>query len=160
MPSWNELGVEFAKVLHLENEYQNDPILYISQLEEKHGKAQLVEYLYSFLHSNLYKPSNAHLSFAKLLFELVITKKLFSNSNWINSTLGAEVWVDGLIALSSTNDIMVEKHFEDYLKFCTSQQYNCDLEHVYNSIRLFIYLYNAKIRINIILKIGCEVVLS
>ena len=47
--------------------------------------------------------------------------------------------------------------FDDYYP-CTKNN-NCDLEHVYNWIRLFIYLYNSKIRNNIIFKIG-EVVLS
>lgn len=37
---------------------------------------------------------------------------------------------------------------------------NRDLEHIYNWIRLFIYLYNSKIRNNILFKIGDEVMLS
>jgi putative transposase len=48
--------------------------------------------------------------------------------------------------------------FDDYYP-CTKNN-NCDLEHVYNWIRLFIYLYNAKIRNTILFKIGGEVVLS
>ena len=49
--------------------------------------------------------------------------------------------------------------FDDYYP-CTKNN-NCDLEHVYNWIRLlFIYLYNSKIRNNIIFKIRGEVVLS
>ena len=39
--------------------------------------------------------------------------------------------------------------FDDYYYPCTKNK-NCDLEHVYNWIKLFIYLYNAKIRNNII----------
>ena len=48
--------------------------------------------------------------------------------------------------------------FDDYYP-CTKNN-NCDLKHVYNWIRLFIYLYNAKIRNTILFKIGGEVVLS
>ncbi|HJU58598.1 MAG TPA: DDE-type integrase/transposase/recombinase, partial [Nitrososphaeraceae archaeon] len=49
--------------------------------------------------------------------------------------------------------------FDDYYP-CTTKNNNCDLEHVYNWIKLFIYLYNAKIRNTILLKIGDELVLS
>ena len=38
--------------------------------------------------------------------------------------------------------------------------YNRDLEHVYNWIRLFIYLYNERIRNLILFKIGGEIDLS
>jgi putative transposase len=41
--------------------------------------------------------------------------------------------------------------FDDYYP-CTKNN-NCDLEHVYNWIRLFIYLYNAKIRNTILFKL-------
>ena len=48
--------------------------------------------------------------------------------------------------------------FDDYYP-CNNKQ-NCDLEHVYNWIRLFIYLYNARIRNTIVFKIGGEIVLT
>ncbi len=48
--------------------------------------------------------------------------------------------------------------FDDYYP-CNNIQ-NCDLQHVYNWIKLFVYLYNAKIRNNIVFKIGGEIVLS
>ena len=48
--------------------------------------------------------------------------------------------------------------FDDYYP-CTKNK-NCDLEHVYNWIKLFIYLYNAKIRNNFLFKIGGEMSLS
>jgi putative transposase len=48
--------------------------------------------------------------------------------------------------------------FDDYYP-CNNKQ-NCDLSHVYNWIRLFIYLYNAKIRNTILFKIGGEIVLT
>ena len=48
--------------------------------------------------------------------------------------------------------------FEDYYP-CNNKQ-NCDLEHVYNWIKLFIYLYNARIRNTIVFKIGGEIVLT
>jgi putative transposase len=44
--------------------------------------------------------------------------------------------------------------FDDYYP-CTKNN-NCDLEHVYNWIKMFIYLYNAKIRNIILFKIGGE----
>ena len=48
--------------------------------------------------------------------------------------------------------------FDDYYP-CNNKQ-NCDLQHVYNWIKLFIYLYNAKIRNTIQFKIGSEIVLT
>jgi putative transposase len=48
--------------------------------------------------------------------------------------------------------------FDDYYP-CTKNN-DCDLEHVYNWIRLFIYLYNAKIRNTILFKIGGEIALT
>jgi putative transposase len=48
--------------------------------------------------------------------------------------------------------------FDDYYP-CTKNN-NCDLEHVYNWIKVYIYLYNAKIRNNFLFKIGGEVSLS
>jgi len=41
-----------------------------------------------------------------------------------------------------------------------TKNYNRDLEHVYNWIRLFIYLYNERIRNLILFKIGGEIDLS
>jgi putative transposase len=35
--------------------------------------------------------------------------------------------------------------FDDYYP-CTTKKNNCDLQHVYNWIKLFIYLYNTTIR--------------
>jgi putative transposase len=48
--------------------------------------------------------------------------------------------------------------FDDYYP-CTKNN-NCDLEHVYNWIKVYIYLYNAKIRNNFLFKIRGEVSLS
>ena len=49
--------------------------------------------------------------------------------------------------------------FDDYYP-CNSNKQNCDLQHVYNWIKLFVYLYNAKIRNTILLDIGGEIVLT
>jgi putative transposase len=52
--------------------------------------------------------------------------------------------------------------FDDYYP-CTNNQKkkkNCNLLHVYNWIRLFLYLYNTKIRNTILFKIGSEMVLT
>jgi putative transposase len=49
--------------------------------------------------------------------------------------------------------------FDDYYP-CNNIIQNCHLQHVYNWIRLFIYLYNAKIRNKILFKIGGKIVLS
>ncbi len=49
--------------------------------------------------------------------------------------------------------------FDDYYP-CTTKNNNCDLQHVYNWIKSFICLYNAKIRNTIQFKIGGEIVLS
>jgi len=48
--------------------------------------------------------------------------------------------------------------FDDYYP-CINKQ-NCDLQRVYNWIKLFVYLYNAKIRNTILFKIGGEIVLT
>lgn len=48
--------------------------------------------------------------------------------------------------------------FDDYYP-CNNKE-NCDLSYVYNWIKLFVYLYNAKIRNNIVFKIRREIVLS
>ena len=50
--------------------------------------------------------------------------------------------------------------FDDYYPCIDKKEKNCDLEHIYNWIKVFIYLYNAKIRNTILFKIGGEVVLS
>ena len=50
--------------------------------------------------------------------------------------------------------------FDDYYPCIDKKEKNCDLEHVYNWIKVFIYLYNAKIRNTILFKIGGEIVLS
>ena len=50
--------------------------------------------------------------------------------------------------------------FDDYYP-CTTKNNNCDLEHVYNWIKLFIYLYNTTIRNRIpFLMNGVEFILS
>jgi putative transposase len=50
--------------------------------------------------------------------------------------------------------------FDDYYPCFVKSKNNCDLQHVYNWIKLFVYLYNAKIRNNIVFKIGGKIVLS
>ena len=49
--------------------------------------------------------------------------------------------------------------FDDYYP-CNNNKQNCDLQYVYNWIKLFVYLYNAKMRNTILFKIGCEIVLT
>ncbi len=51
--------------------------------------------------------------------------------------------------------------FDDYYP-CINQKSrnNCDLSHVYNWIKLFVYLYNAKNRNELVFKIGGEIVLT
>ena len=51
--------------------------------------------------------------------------------------------------------------FDDYYPCINNNnKQNCDLPHVYNWIKLFVYLYNAKIRNTILFKIGGEIVLT
>jgi putative transposase len=50
--------------------------------------------------------------------------------------------------------------FDDYYPCINNQKRNCDLQHVYNWIKLLIYQYNSKIRNNIVFKIGGKIVLS
>jgi putative transposase len=46
--------------------------------------------------------------------------------------------------------------FDDYYP-CFKRKKNCDLQHAYNWIKLFIYLYNAKIRKEFLFNIGGEI---
>jgi putative transposase len=51
--------------------------------------------------------------------------------------------------------------FDDYYPCSNNKKRNnCNLQHVYNWIKLFIYLYNAKIKHTILLKIGGNIVLT
>ncbi len=50
--------------------------------------------------------------------------------------------------------------FDDYYPLINNKKRNCNLQHVYNWIKLFLYLYNAKIRNTIPFKIGDEIVLT
>ena len=52
--------------------------------------------------------------------------------------------------------------FDDYYPCINNNnnKQNCDLQHVYNWIKLFVYLYNAKMRNTILFKIGGEIVLT
>ena len=53
--------------------------------------------------------------------------------------------------------------FDDYYPCCNNnkKENNCDLQHVYNWIKLFIYLYNTTIRNKIpFIKRGGEINLS
>jgi putative transposase len=43
---------------------------------------------------------------------------------------------------------------------CNNNKQNCDLKLVFNWIKLYIYLYNAKLRNPILFKIGGEIVLT
>ena len=43
---------------------------------------------------------------------------------------------------------------------CNSNKKNCDLQHVYNWIKLFIYLYNTKIRKEPLFNIGGEIIVN
>ncbi|HJS63772.1 MAG TPA: DDE-type integrase/transposase/recombinase, partial [Nitrososphaeraceae archaeon] len=47
--------------------------------------------------------------------------------------------------------------FDDYYP-CTKNSIKCDLQHVYNWIKLFVYLYNTKIRKQFLFNIGGEIV--
>ena len=47
---------------------------------------------------------------------------------------------------------------DDYYSCVSIKRRNCNLQHVYNWIKLFVYLYNSKIRNTILFKIGGEIV--
>jgi hypothetical protein len=57
-------------------------------------------------------------------------------------------------------------YFKDRTEFfddcypCNNNKQNCELQHVYNWIKLFVYVYHAKTRNNIVFKIKGEIVLS
>ncbi len=48
---------------------------------------------------------------------------------------------------------------DDYYP-CTRNSIKCDLSHVYNWIKLFLYLYTAKNRNELVFKIGGEIFLT
>ncbi|HSF00441.1 MAG TPA: hypothetical protein VLA48_06050 [Nitrososphaeraceae archaeon] len=48
--------------------------------------------------------------------------------------------------------------FDDYYPSVVKSKGNCDLQHVYNWIKLFVYLYNAKIRKESLFNIGGEII--
>ena len=48
--------------------------------------------------------------------------------------------------------------FVDYYPCINNKKRDCNLQHVYNWIKLFVYLYNAKIRNTILFKIGGEII--
>ena len=50
--------------------------------------------------------------------------------------------------------------FDDYYPCINNKKRNCNLQHVYNWIKLFVYLYNTKIRNTILFKIGGEIILN
>src|SRR5688500_14846425 len=53
------------------------------------------------------------------------------------------------------------ENFDDYHPCCTNKKKkNCDLKHVYNWIRLFMYLYNTTIRNKVPFVNGGELILS
>ena len=45
--------------------------------------------------------------------------------------------------------------FDDYYP-CNNNKQNCDLQYVYNWIKLFVYLYNAKMRNTILFKLDVK----
>ena len=50
--------------------------------------------------------------------------------------------------------------FDDYYPCTKNSSIKCDLQHVYNWMKLFVYLYNAKVRNLIVFKIGGEIPLT
>jgi putative transposase len=50
--------------------------------------------------------------------------------------------------------------FDDYYPCFVKRKNNCDHLHVHNWIKLFIYLYNAKIRKEFLFNIGCKILLT
>ena len=50
--------------------------------------------------------------------------------------------------------------FDVYYPCVVKSKGDCDLQHVYNWIKLFVYLYNAKIRKKFLFEIGGEISLS
>ncbi|HET7644658.1 MAG TPA: DDE-type integrase/transposase/recombinase [Nitrososphaeraceae archaeon] len=50
--------------------------------------------------------------------------------------------------------------FDDYYPCINNKKRDCNLQHVYNWIKLFVYLYNAKIRNTILFYIGGEIIIT
>ncbi|MDR4512312.1 MAG: DDE-type integrase/transposase/recombinase [Nitrososphaeraceae archaeon] len=50
--------------------------------------------------------------------------------------------------------------FDDYYPCTKNSSIKCDLQHVYNWMKLFIYIYNSKVRNIILFKIGGEILLT
>jgi len=71
IPSWNELGEIIANELN--SEYEGNPIDIISHYEHKYKRSVLVEKLREILHINNARPGEAHISFTKLYFKIILT---------------------------------------------------------------------------------------
>jgi len=50
--------------------------------------------------------------------------------------------------------------FDDYYPCIKKNSIKCDLQHVYNWMKLFVYLYNSKVRNIILFKIRGEILLT
>ena len=50
------------------------------------------------------------------------------------------------------------EYFDDYYPCVVKSKGDCDILHVYNWVKLFVYLYNAKIRKESLFNIGGEII--
>src|SRR5688572_31172187 len=72
MPLWSDIAKHFKDQLTKEYDYVN-PLDPISDFCHKFGKATLVQQLRRILFTGKVHPSKAHIAFARLPFDLVIT---------------------------------------------------------------------------------------
>lgn len=71
IPDWQQMGDHFAKLMP--DYYFSNPIDAVSAYAHEYSKVKLVEELAILLHIADIQPGPAHISFAKLLFDKVIT---------------------------------------------------------------------------------------
>ena len=72
MPLWNELGKHFAESISRDYPFST-PVDALSAYEQQFTRTKLIEELHSELHIVEAKPSVAHLAFARVPFDIVIT---------------------------------------------------------------------------------------
>lgn len=72
MPTWKEVGNEFAKKLSWRGHYR-DPLDPISVYDHTYSRAATIEGLRSALHIDTVNPGDIHNAFARLPFDTIVT---------------------------------------------------------------------------------------
>lgn len=156
LPTWHDLGKEYAKLL--KEEYDNEPINSISKFEKKYGRNKLIEYLNIFLHKDIAKPGDVHKNFAKLHFDTIITTnydRLLEDTYYIMNKKCKKICDSKDLALFNNEEIKIIKIHgdlerydsiiitkEDYDKVGKNSLYKNDLKYLINAKSLVFIGYS------------------